>query len=124
MKRQLAWIALAAALATGVAARGAAAPSAAMTYAPPPLPELDTVQARGRDFATRRCSGCHNVGMDDGPPYDAPAFRNLATRYDPAALERRFAEVSAHGHDRMPPIGFTPAEAANLVAYFGSLRGD
>jgi len=124
MKRQLAWMALTAALAACAAAHGAAAPSVAIAYAPPPLPELDAAQAQGRDFAARRCSGCHNVGMDDGPPYEAPAFRKLATRYDPTALERRFAEVSAHGHDRMPPIGFTPAEASDLVAYFRSLRGD
>lgn len=123
MKRKLAWMALTAALSACAAAHGAG-PSPSIAYALPPLPVLDAAQARGRDFATRRCSGCHNVSMDDGPPYEAPAFRNLATRYDQAALEGRFAEVSAHGHNRMPPIGFTPEEAGDLVAYFKSLRGN
>ena len=117
-------MALAAALATCAAAIGTAASPAAVTYAPPPLPELDAAQARGRAFATRRCGGCHNVGLDDGPPYEAPAFRNIATRYDPAALQQRFAQVSAHGFDRMPPVGFTAAEAAELVVYFKSLKSN
>lgn len=124
MKRELALIALTAALAGCAAGHGAAAPPVAAAYAPPPLPELDAAQARGRDFAARRCSGCHNVGLDDGPPYEAPAFRKVATRYDAAALQQRFAQVSQHGFDRMPPVGFTPAEAGDLVAYFKSLRGN
>lgn len=112
-------------LAIGLAAlpaSGAAPRVAAATYQPPPLPELDAAQTRGRDFAARRCGGCHNVGLDDGPPYEGPAFRVLAVRYGPAALERRFSEVSAHGFERMPPTSFTRAEAADLAAYFESLQ--
>jgi len=33
---------------------------------PPALAKLDPAQARGHDFAVRRCAGCHTVGLDDG----------------------------------------------------------
>ena len=85
---------------------------------------LDPAQQRGHDFAVRRCSGCHTVGHDDGGASEGPAFRSLSMRYNPISLERRFAEVSAHGFDRMPPVEFTHAEAEDLVAYFDTLRGN
>lgn len=90
----------------------------------PPLPKLDAAQQRGHDFAVRRCAGCHTVGLDDGGATDGPAFRKLSTRYDPISLERRFATVSAHGFDRMPPVEFSHSELDDLVAYFDSLRGN
>lgn len=90
----------------------------------PPLPTLDAVQHRGHDFAVRRCSGCHTVGLDDGGAQDGPAFYKLARRYNALQLERRFAEVSQHGFDRMPSIPFTRAESEDLLAYFDSLHGN
>lgn len=90
----------------------------------PPLPTLDPQQQRGHDFAVRRCAGCHTVGLDDGGAQDGPAFTRLARRYNALSLERRFAEVSAHGFDRMPAIPFTASEAADLIAYFDTLQGN
>jgi len=90
----------------------------------PPLPKLDPAQQRGHDFAVRRCAGCHTVGLDDGGAQDGPSFRKLSRRYNPISLERRFAEVSAHGFDRMPAISFTRSEAEDLVAYFETLQGN
>jgi mono/diheme cytochrome c family protein len=90
----------------------------------PPLPKLDVAQQRGHDFAVRRCAGCHTIGLDDGGAGDGPAFRTLARRYNPISLERRFAQVSAHGYDRMPPVEFTPSELRDLVDYFDSLQGN
>lgn len=87
----------------------------------PPLPRLDAAQQRGHDFAVRRCAGCHTVGLDDGGAQEGPAFYRLARRYNALALERRFAEVSRHGVDRMPPVAFSAAEADDLIAYFDSL---
>jgi mono/diheme cytochrome c family protein len=87
-----------------------------------PLPEFDPAQQRGHDFAMRRCSGCHTVGLDDGGAQEGPAFRKLSMRYDALSLERRFKEVSRHGVDRMPPIAITHAEAEDLVAYFDTLH--
>ena len=89
-----------------------------------PLPTLDPAQQRGRDLAVRRCAGCHTVGLDDGGAAEGPAFYRLARRYNPISLERRFAEVSEHGFDRMPAIPFTRAEAEDLLAYFDSLQGN
>lgn len=88
----------------------------------PPLPRLDAAQQRGRDFALRRCSACHTVGLDDGGAQEGPAFAKLARRYNPISLERRFAEVSDHGFERMPPVSFTRAEAADLIAYLDALQ--
>lgn len=90
----------------------------------PALPKLDAQQQRGRDFAVRRCAGCHTVGLDDGGAQEGPAFYRLARRYNSLSLERRFAEVSAHGFDRMPSIPFTASEAADLIAYFDTLQGN
>lgn len=126
-RRTSAWIlGLAAGLATGMltgCAVGPAAPAPARAAdEPPPLPILTSAQLRGQAFAMRRCGGCHNVGPDDGPPYEGPAFRKLADRYNRTSMEQRFADVSAHGFDSMPPISFSDGEADDLLAYLESLR--
>ena len=86
--------------------------------------KLDSDQQRGHDFAVRRCAGCHTVGLDDGGARDGPPFRNLAMRYNPISLERRFMEVSQHGFDSMPPTPVTRSEARDLVAYLDALHGN
>ena len=88
-----------------------------------PLAKLDAAQQRGHDFAVRRCGGCHTVGLDDGGAADGPTFRKLALRYNPISLEHRFAQVSQHGFDRMPPVEVTRSEAEDLIAYVNSLPG-
>jgi len=90
----------------------------------PPSPAFDPARQRGHDFAVKRCSGCHTVGLDDGGASEGPAFRTLAKRYSASGLEQRFAEVSAHGFDGMPPVTITRREAEDLIAYFNTLRGD
>lgn len=106
------------------ASLGLAACATASGPTVPALAKLDPAQQRGRDFAVRRCSGCHTVGLDDGGAGEGPAFYKLARRYNALSLERRFAEVSAHGFDRMPPVEFTRGEAEDLIAYFDSLQGN
>ena len=113
-------IGLAAALAWAGAAPAAPPPTGSL----PALPRLDATQQRGQNLAVRRCAACHTVGLDDGGAQDGPAFRALARRYNALSLERRFAEVSAHGFDRMPPIPLTRSEAQDLVAYFETLQGE
>ena len=102
----------------------ATGPAALVGSAVRPPPKLDAAQQRGHDFAVRRCSGCHTVGLDDGGAGEGAAFYKLARRYNPILLERRFAEVSAHGFDRMPPVEFTQSEADDLIAYFDTLHGN
>ncbi len=90
----------------------------------PPMAKLDPMQQRGHDFAVRRCGGCHTVGPDDGGAQDGPPFRKLAMRFNPISLERRFAAVSQHGFDQMPPTPMTRSEAEDLIAYFDTLHGN
>lgn len=90
----------------------------------PALPRLTAAQQRGQSLAFQRCAGCHTVGFDDGGAPDGPAFAQLARRYNAIALERRFAEVAAHGYDRMPPVPFTREQAEDLVAYLDALRAN
>jgi mono/diheme cytochrome c family protein len=77
-------------------------------------------EARGREFAYRRCGGCHNVGRDD-VSREGPPFMKLARRYDSRSLRQRFAEVSEHGYQLMQPVTFNSAEASDLLAYVNSL---
>lgn len=86
-------------------------------------PKLSAAQERGRAFAVRRCSGCHTIGQDGGGAQEGPAFRTLAFRFNPLALQRRFADVSEHGFEMMPPVGFSRAEAEDLLAYMATLQG-
>lgn len=106
------------------AARPGATAMSATVSGVPPLPKLDPAQQRGLAFAVQRCAGCHTVGLDDGGAQDGPAFYKLSRRYNALQLARRFAEVSAHGFDRMPAIPFTSDQAEDLVAYFDSLHGN
>ena len=99
----------------------ASTPVAPAPYWMTAAPELSISAQRGREFAIRRCGGCHNVGLDDGPPYEGPSFRRLGMRYTAIALERRFAEVAEHGMDMMPPVSFSPAEASDLIDYINTL---
>lgn len=84
------------------------------------LPVLSAAEERGRDFAYRRCGGCHNVGRDDVSK-EGPPFAKLALRYNSLSLRRRFAEISEHGAETMQPISFSRAEAEDLLAYVSSL---
>ena len=86
-------------------------------------PQLEPAAQRGHDFAVRRCAACHTVGLDDGGAGEGPAFRKLSMRYNAISLQRRFAEISQHGFDRMPAVTFTGAEAEDLIAYFATLDG-
>ena len=121
--RHLALLALAAA-ATLAACATAGSPPGPDWSSVPPLPTLDPQQQRGHDFAVRRCAGCHTVGLDEGGAGEGLAFYKLARRYNPISLERRFAEVSEHGFDRMPPVQFTRSESEDLIAYFDTLQGN
>jgi mono/diheme cytochrome c family protein len=117
MARRLA-AGLAALALSGCASSGPPPPPTALASAP----ALEPAAQRGHDLAQRRCAGCHEIGEDDGGAAEGPPFRTLALRYNALSLQRRFAEVSAHGFDRMPPVSFTKADADDLTAYLETLR--
>ncbi|WP_091741473.1 c-type cytochrome [Phenylobacterium immobile] len=78
--------------------------------------------ARGERFARANCSGCHNIGSDDGAPYKAPPFRGLAQVVEGRLLLDRFATISAHGVRQMPPVTIPNQDVDDLAAYFDHLR--
>jgi mono/diheme cytochrome c family protein len=100
--RSLLWVA---AMALSACASAPVAPDLAGA-----APRLTAAQQRGHDFAVRRCSGCHTVGLDDGGAGEGPDSAGSRCATMRFSLERRFSEISAHGYDRMPPVSFTRAE--------------
>ena len=91
------------------------------TAGPPIAADQDPRVERGRGFAERRCAGCHAIGLDETSAPSGPRFRDLRMRSNALSLQRRFAEISAHGAGEMPPIQISPSEAEDLIAYFESL---
>jgi mono/diheme cytochrome c family protein len=78
---------------------------------------------RGLHFAQRACAGCHALDAGQSPNGGAPTFAILQIRFTPIALERRLAEISAHGHYEMPPVFISRDEAKDIAAYIGSIGG-
>lgn len=103
----------------GVLALGACASAAGPPLAAGDDPSIE----RGRAFAERRCAGCHAIGLDETSAASGPRFRDLRLRSNPLSLQRRFAEISAHGIGEMPPIEIRASDAEDLIAYFESLEG-
>lgn len=78
---------------------------------------------RGKIYLQTTCSGCHAVGASEPSTNpDAPPFREIMTRYDPADLEESLAEGIVTGHADMPEVVLDPPEIANVVAYLDALK--
>ncbi len=74
--------------------------------------------ANGKKLAQRWCSACHVVSPDQTRAQaDSPSFENIARRYDSARLTRFLAAP----YPRMPDMGLSRNEIADLVAYIRSL---
>lgn len=104
----------------GVAMAGLLASCAASPVVPANA-EFSIAANRGLALARQRCSGCHMVGLDETAATEGPRFRDLQMRYNSLSLEKRFQDIARHGTGEMPPVGFTGAEAEDLVAYFETL---
>ncbi|MFG1360900.1 c-type cytochrome [Xanthobacter pseudotagetidis] len=76
----------------------------------------------GRALAERWCVGCHVVGPgQQRAASDAPTFAALAARDgDIAAAWLAFRLLKPH--PQMPQLALSRDEAADLAAYFASLR--
>lgn len=118
-------LALAAALAAGMAA--CARPSAPAAVAPPPPYAAAAAQApsarRGHDLVQRDCAGCHAIEATGASSFaPAPPFRTLHETYPPEALEESLAEGILSGHPAMPQFTYSAGEIADIVAWLKSLE--
>lgn len=83
----------------------------------------DDPAAMGLRLVEKNCARCHAVGTAGASPHaEAPPFRDLHKRYPPEALGEALAEGISTGHPDMPEFVLTPAQAAAIVAYIGSLN--
>ncbi|HEX2528019.1 MAG TPA: cytochrome c [Geminicoccus sp.] len=78
----------------------------------------------GLEFAQGWCSECHAVLPDDvGPPDSAaPSFLEVAD--DPAVTEAALRAFLQSSHENMPNIRLSHDQAADVIAYIMSLRGE
>ena len=78
---------------------------------------------RGRTFVQANCARCHAVGRDDtGPLGEAPAFRDLHTRYPVEDLGEALAEGIVTGHPGMPEFRLDTDQISDVLAYLKSLE--
>ena len=75
----------------------------------------------GEQLARRWCSPCHVVASNQqNPTSEAPPFTTIARK--PDFSEGKIALFLLDPHPKMPDMGLSRAEAADLAAYMGSLR--
>lgn len=78
--------------------------------------------AKGQRLAEANCAICHAIAATGNSPLSAaPAFRDIATRFDFADLEDAFNEGVATEHPAMPDWQMTPEQAEALAAYIMTL---
>jgi mono/diheme cytochrome c family protein len=88
-------------------------------------PALAADLGRGRELVQAECGRCHAVGpTGDSPLKDAPPFREVVKRYEPALLAEALAEGIVTGHNDMPEFEFSPEDIGALVAYLEGLQTD
>lgn len=87
-----------------------------------PGPAIAQDPAQGLALAERHCARCHAVReQDESRMPRAPAFRDLARRYNPDNLAEALAEGIVVGHPLMPEFVLEPEEIGALIAYFHTL---
>ena len=80
-------------------------------------------EAAGHRLADRHCGACHAVdGPGPSPLADAPAFRDLPSRFPVKRFTRAYRNGLFEGHPRMPPVELGPDELKELSAYLGQMR--
>lgn len=91
-----------------------------LPLAAPPVLAADA--SAGRALAERWCAGCHVVGTaPQSAASDAPTFSAIAARdgdISPSWLAFRLLNP----HPQMPQVSLTRTEAADLAAYFATLK--
>lgn len=80
---------------------------------------------RGFNLLRANCARCHAIDATSlSPEPKAPPFRDVVTKYEPAALEEALAEGIVTGHEQMPEFTFEPDEVAAIVAYLDTLKSE
>ena len=75
----------------------------------------------GERLARRWCSPCHVVASNQrGPTSEAPPFATIANRPDFDAAKIAFFLLDPH--PKMPNMGLSRTEAADLAAYIATLK--
>lgn len=86
-----------------------------------PRPTTDPSHPDGRALASRVCAGCHALAAgEESPNPRAPPFPSREMQHT-AGLAGRVADLARLGHQGMPPIPLSAAEAAAVTAYIESL---
>jgi mono/diheme cytochrome c family protein len=76
--------------------------------------------AHGEILVKHWCAGCHQVTPDQKPvSSDVPSFVFIA--HQEKLTEKVLADFLATPHPRMPDMGLTRSEIADIVAYIKSL---
>lgn len=76
--------------------------------------------ARGQTIVKRWCAGCHQVTPDQKPvSSDIPSFVFIA--HQKKLTEKVLSDFLSTPHPRMPDMGLTRSEIADIVAYIKSL---
>lgn len=82
---------------------------------------LSADASHGRQLARRWCISCHVVAPNQRQSTtEAPPFATIARRPDFDA--KNLTMFLLNPHPKMPNMSLTRVEAADLVAYIGSLR--
>lgn len=80
---------------------------------------------QGFNLLRSSCARCHAIDATSlSPEPKAPPFRDVVTKYEPAALEEALAEGIVTGHEQMPEFAFEPEQVAAIVAYLDTLKAD
>lgn len=82
-----------------------------------PNPQVE----QGRRIALRACGGCHAIDRGKSDATNAPPFRTLYKRMNPADLPLRFEDGMMMGHGEMPIVRLGADEVAALTEYLKSL---
>jgi cytochrome c len=78
---------------------------------------------RGKTFVGTNCASCHAVGRIGASPLgEAPAFRDLHTKYPVEDLGEALAEGITTGHPTMPQFQLEPDQITDVLAYLKSLE--
>ncbi len=76
--------------------------------------------AHGQTIVKRWCAGCHQVTPDQKPvSSDVPSFLFIAHQKN--LTEKVLSDFLSTSHPRMPDMGLTRSEIADIVAYIKSL---